>query len=143
MPYGRTKLRKAKKPNYAKADKAAKQQERRESRIAEANAAEVTRLLANEALQLARRIYALRLRDPRVGGDYADGNEEENEYEDDGEEEDPETIDEFRNRVLGWYGVHLVIERLRAMVQVTVVVFTGGVSDSLRIYIAESSVRVC
>ncbi|TGO48992.1 hypothetical protein BCON_0224g00200 [Botryotinia convoluta] len=85
----------------AAAAKAAKQEERRDRRIAEANAAEVTRLLANDAVHFARRMYALRLRDPRVGGDFADVNEEEDEYEDYGEEEEPETLDEFKTRVLG------------------------------------------
>ncbi|KAF7954127.1 hypothetical protein EAE96_005259 [Botrytis aclada] len=91
----------------AKAAKEERRLERQtaEAKTAEANTAEVTRLLANDALQLARRMYALRLRDPRVGGDCADVNEEEDEYDDYGEQEEPETLEEFKTRVLGWYGL--------------------------------------
>ncbi|KAJ8067535.1 hypothetical protein OCU04_004876 [Sclerotinia nivalis] len=71
---------------------AAKQQRRRERRAAEAEA-EATELLANDAIRLARKMFALRL----------DSSREED--EDDEECYKMETWPEFKARVLSWHGL--------------------------------------
>ncbi|TGO36225.1 hypothetical protein BHYA_0131g00030 [Botrytis hyacinthi] len=83
------------------AAKAAKQKRRRERRIAQAEAA----LSANEALSIARRIYALRLRDPLSGKNFVDGVD----YNDDGEGNELESLNEFKARIFGWFGVRRVM----------------------------------
>ncbi|KAF7898114.1 hypothetical protein EAF00_004560 [Botryotinia globosa] len=83
------------------AAKAAKQERRRQRRIAQAEAA----LSSNEALSIARRVSALRLRDPLSGKNFGDGVD----YNDDGEGNELESLDEFKARVLGWFGVRRVM----------------------------------
>ncbi|TGO16565.1 hypothetical protein BTUL_0026g00170 [Botrytis tulipae] len=83
------------------AAKAAKVERRRQRRIAQAEAA----LSANEALSIARRMYARRLRDPLSGKQFVDGVD----YNDDGEGNELEFLDEFKARILGWFGVHRVM----------------------------------
>lgn len=91
-----------KKEALVAAAKAAKEERRRQRRIAQAEAA----LSANEALSIARRMYALRLRDPLSGKQFIDGVD----YNDDGEGNELESLDEFKARVLGWFGVHRAID---------------------------------
>ncbi|KAF7920581.1 uncharacterized protein EAE97_011474 [Botrytis byssoidea] len=82
-----------KKEALVAAAKAAKVERRRQRRIAQAEAA----LSANEAISIARRMYALRLRDPLSGKQFVDGVD----YNDDGEGNELESLDEFKARVLG------------------------------------------
>ncbi|KAI9647865.1 hypothetical protein NHQ30_004253 [Ciborinia camelliae] len=88
----------SKKERRAVAAAAARQERRNKLRVAQAKAeaqAEVTSLLANNAIRLAREMFALRLGDPKLREEDWDG----------GEEYEMEGWGEFKARVLSWHGI--------------------------------------